>query len=358
MKKIMFLSVYIITGYAHAQNDSLNQKLQLSGYLDVYYAYDFVNPPNHNRPAFLYSYNQHNEVNLNLGFLKAAITENKVRANLAFATGTYMNANLSTENGVFKNIFEANIGIKLSRKKDIWADAGIFASHIGFESAIGKDCWTLSRSILAENTPYYESGVRVAYTTPNQKWYMALLLLNGWQNISRINGNNTPAFGHQITFKPTSNITLNSSSFIGNILPDSIRAMRYFHNLYGIFQLTQQWGITAGFDIGFQQKSTGSHAFNHWYSYVCIAQWKPSPKNVWAARIEYYADPDNVIIPANFQNGFKTFGYSINYDRAISSKLLWRIEARDFYAAETYFENNNIPVHNNFAMTTSISIVL
>ncbi len=33
-------------------------------------------------------------------------------------------------------------------------DAGIFGSHIGFESAISKDCWTLTRSIL-------EAGINV-----------------------------------------------------------------------------------------------------------------------------------------------------------------------------------------------------
>ncbi|WP_298296514.1 porin [Hydrotalea sp.] len=357
MKKLICFCFYIISGSAQAQTDSLNEKLQVSGYVDVYYAYDFANPANHTRPAFLYSYNQHNEVNLNLGYIKAAISEKNFRANIAFAAGTYMNANLSAEKGVMKNIFEANVGVKLSDKKEIWADAGIFTSHIGFESAIGKDGWTLTRSILAENSPYYESGVRLAYTTHSQKWYMALLLLNGWQNISRINGNNTPAFGHQLIYKPSNNITLNSCSFIGNALPDSIRAMRYFHNLYGIVQLTPQWGITAGFDIGAQQ-ATHSSAYHFWYAYVCILQWKPSPKHALAVRIENYNDPNNVIIPVGFQKGFNTFGYSINYDKVITSKFLWRIEARDLYATENYFNNNNIPVHNNFAITTSISIVL
>jgi hypothetical protein len=150
--------------------------------------------------------------NLNLGFVKAAYATNKVRANLASMTGSYANANLAAEPGTFKNIFEANAGVKISKKKNLWVDAGIFASHIGFESAIGKDCWNLTRSILADNS-LLRKWCKNLYTSDNQKWFMSGLVLNGWQRIQRVDGNNAPAFGHQLTFKPSSKITLNSSSF-------------------------------------------------------------------------------------------------------------------------------------------------
>ena len=67
--------------------------------------------------------------------------------------------------------------------------AGIFTSHIGFESAVSKDCWTLTRSILADNSPYYESGARLTYTSNNNKWLISALALNGWQRIQRPAGN-------------------------------------------------------------------------------------------------------------------------------------------------------------------------
>jgi hypothetical protein len=53
---------------------------------------------------FIYSYNRHNEVNLNLGFVKGSYTTENVRANLALMTGTYANANLAAEPGVLKNM--------------------------------------------------------------------------------------------------------------------------------------------------------------------------------------------------------------------------------------------------------------
>ncbi len=44
-------------------------------------------------------------------------------------------------------------------------------SHIGFESAVGSDCWNLTRSILAENSPYFESGIKLNYTNKKQDVY-------------------------------------------------------------------------------------------------------------------------------------------------------------------------------------------
>ena len=90
-----------------------------SAYLETYYSYDFGSPEKHTRPAFIYSHNRHNEVNLNLAFLKAAYATEKVRANLALMAGTYTNANLAAEPGVLKNIFEANAGVKISKKKNL-----------------------------------------------------------------------------------------------------------------------------------------------------------------------------------------------------------------------------------------------
>jgi hypothetical protein len=355
MKKMITALLLLLATQLSAQTDSSYKPLTFSGYLEAYYSYDFSNPGNHNRPAFLYSYNRHNEINLNLGFVKAAYQSRMIRANLALGAGTYMNANMAAEPGVLKNIYEANAGVRLSKKKNLWLDAGIFASHIGFESAIGKDCWALTRSMSAENSPYYESGVKVSYTSDNGKWLLSGLVLNGWQRIQRVDGNNTPAFGHQLTFKPNAAITLNSSSFIGNDKPDSVKQMRYFHDLYGIFQLSKNFAITAGFDIGAEQTAKGSSNYNTWYTPILIFKFSPDAKNNIAARIEYYNDPNGVIISTNMPGGFETWCYSLNYDRLIYKSLLWRIDGRAFSGATDLFLKNDQPVNQNFCVTTSLA---
>ncbi len=316
--------------------------LELSAYIEAYYMFDINNPASGNRPAFIYSHNRHNEFNVNLAYIKLNYTAARLRANIAIMAGTYSNANLSAEPGVLKNIFEANAGINLSKKKQLWLDAGIFASHIGFESAIGKDCWNLTRSILADNSPYYESGVKLTYTSDNGKFVASGLVLNGWQRIQKVGGSSLPSFGWQLQGKPNDKILINSSSFIGTDKPDSTRQMRYFHNLYATFTPTDKVGIIVGFDIGAEQKAKASKQYNLWYTPVLILRYAPIEKLALAARVEYYSDRNGVIIATGSPNGFETFGYSLNMDVIPFANAMIRIEGRVFQSRQDdIFEKRN-----------------
>ena len=327
-----------------------------SGYIETYYSYDFGNPDNHLRPGFVYSHNKHNELNLNLGLIKGSYLKDNVRANLSLMAGTYPEYNLAAEQDLLKNVYEANIGVKISAKHNLWIDAGILPSHIGFESAIGKDCPTLTRSILADNSPYYEAGAKISYTSSTEKWYLAAMYLNGWQRIQKIDGNQTPAFGTQITYKPSSKTTLNWSTYAGNEQPDFDRKWRYFNNFYGQFKVTEKTSLTAGFDIGSQQSANKSNKYDTWFSPVVILQYKPTAKIQLAARGEYYDDEKGVIIASGTENGFKTYGFSVNFDYLIADNVMFRVEARNLASKDEVFLKNGNPTDNNTFLTTSLAI--
>lgn len=348
MKSITTALCCLLYVLARAQSSD-SSKITLNAYAEAYYAYDFNQPADHNRPGFLYNHNRHNEFNVNLAYVKAAYTADNVRANLSFMAGTYANANLAAEPGVLKNIFEANVGLRLTPK--LWLDAGILPSHIGFESAISKDCWTLTRSLLAENSPYYETGAKLTLT-PNDRWTLSALLLNGWQRIRRIEGNNTPAFGTQIMFKPNSKTTLNYSTFVGSDKPDTERRIRVFHNLYGIFQVSDHFGLTAGFDIGTEQVAKGKPDVNVWYTPVVIGRYSIDEKWALAARVEHYNDLDGVIIGSEFQ----TTGYSLNLDYAPRSNALLRVEGRFLQDKNEIFVTEDGFSRTNFCITTSLAV--
>lgn len=356
MKKILFATLALGLFNIKAQELTKTNPLTFSGYAETYYSYDLSQPESHERPSYFYSFIRHNEVNLNLGFVKANYTTEKVRGNFALMAGTYAQYNLAAEQGLLKNIFEANVGVKISNKKNIWIDAGIMPSHIGFESAIGKDCWNLTRSILAENSPYYESGIKLSYTSTNEKLYLAAMYLNGWQRIQRVLGNQTPAFGTQLVYKPNSKITCNWSTFAGNDLPDSLSQKRFFNNIYGQIQLTEKLGITAGFDIGMQQVTKDTSEYNVWYSPVLIVQYKPTSKIRIAARGEYYSDKYGVIIATNTVNGFQTLGYSINFDYLPTDHVMFRIEGRGLNSKDQIFLLDNKPNNANYFLTSSLAI--
>lgn len=355
MKKLL-LSVLVLSISGSVSYAQEAPKIKVSGYLETYFGYDFNKPVENNRPGFVYSHNRHNEMNLNLGFIKGNYDDGNVRANLAVMAGTYTNTNLAAEPGVLKNIFEANAGFKLSKTANLWLDAGVFSSHIGFESAISKDCWVLTRNISSENTPYYESGAKLSYGTSDGKFGATVLYLNGWQRMARQNGNSQPAGGLQLTWKPSSKITVNYSNYLGTEGADSVRVRRFYHNVYGIFQLTDQFGVTVGLDYGTQQKEKGSSAKNEVLSPVAIAQYKINSKWAVAGRVEYYEDKNGVFIATGTPEGFKTTGYSLNLDYAPVSNAVVRLEGKMYNSKDDIFIRNNEATGTNAALTASIAV--
>jgi hypothetical protein len=354
MKKPVLLSslisIILISGNALAQTASdtvgilteKEKKSPLSFFLfvDSYYAYDFDKPANKNRPFFLYSHNRHNEFALNNAILSATYENERVRGSFGLLTGTYARSNYAAEPGMFQHIYEAYAGYRLA--KDLWLDAGIFSSHIGAESAVSIDNLTLTRSLMAENSPYFETGLRLSYQV-SEKLSITGLVLNGWQNIQENNDNK--AVGTQIQYKPTSGVLLNSSTFFGKEKPaytdTTLSTNRFFHNFFVQIDLSQQLTLLAAFDIGFQQK-IGNSTYDTWYTPNVIVRYRPLNKLALAGRLEYYIDKAGVILPTFTPNGFKAFSYSLTLDYLPAENVALRLEGRTFHSRDPIFSGNTI----------------
>jgi hypothetical protein len=351
-----FLLMTLAIKISQAQDTTHTGKLTISGYAELYYSQDFNHPANHNRPPFVYSYNRTNEVDLNLGFIKAAYSNDFMRANLAFMAGTYTNANLAPESGVLKNIYEANAGVKLSKKTNLWLDAGVFSSHIGYESAVGKDCWVLTRNIVSDNTPYYEAGARLTYNTPDGKFTAVLLYLNGWQRMQRENGNNTAAGGLQLTWKVADFLTLNYSNYLGSQGADSVGVRRFYNDFYAMMQISKKFGLIAGLDYGTQRKSHSNNNTNYVLAPSLIARYSFTDQWALAGRVEYYKDPGGIFIPVTSLNGFSTYGYSVNVDYIPYHNVVLRLEGKTYSSPDKIFLKGNAPVNDSPLVTAAIAV--
>ena len=350
---------------AQASPDSterLPPKLSISGFMETYYVYDFNRPRGTQRQAFLYNYNRHNEFNVNLGLVRLHLDHTKYRGTLTLQTGTYANDNYAAEPGLLRAIFEANVGVSLNRHHTLWLDVGVLPSHIGFENTSPFDNKTLTRSLLAENSPYFETGAKLTYH-PSPKVELAGLVLNGWQRIQRLEGNSLLSFGTQVNYQAHEGLRLNWSTFVGTNDPDSTRRMRYFNNLYGLVQLSEQLSCTVGFDIGLQQKTKGSTQYDLWYSPVLIGHYTLSGAWKAALRLEYYQDTGGVMIAAPIPSGmppsgFRTLGSSLTLDYAPHTAIICRLEARWLRGQEAFFESAAGPTKHNVIVGSSLAIRL
>lgn len=350
MKKIITTLLLLFAIPVFGQSDS-TKHFTFSGYGELYYCFDFANPANHERPGFVYNHKRHNEINANLLLLKANYKTNHTRANLGIMAGNYAQYNLSSEPEWARFMYEANIGVKLSKQKNLWLDAGVLPSHIGFESAIGADCWTLTRSLLAENSPYYETGIKLNYTNTSEKINLAFLFLNGWQKIKKPDAFQKPSFGMQFNFAPNDKLILNYSNFLGTDKPDSLHAFRTYHNLYMQYTISKKLALLTGFDIGTDKFN--ETAYGTWYSPVVIIRYTINDRIRLACRGEYYSDKKQIIFKTNTNNGLQILGLSANIDYNISNTIMWRTEAKLYKANEYYFSNE---ANKNVSIATNLSI--
>ncbi len=328
-------------------------KPEFFGYVGVYYGYDFNNPASLRRPGFIYSENLHNQIAVNLALLGARYTSDRIRGTFAIQTGTYPDANYAAEPGIFKNIYEAWGGVRVA--KNLWLDAGIFLSHIGLEGPISRDDLTLTRSIMAENSPYYEAGAKLTYDK-GQKWLFSVLAINGWQVIRDRNQNE--AVGTQVQFRPSSKWLLNSSTFIGEgrNVPDSLGVrLRYFHDFFVTYDPTPKWKIAGAFDTGWQEKLDGKGGYDKWQGGALIVR-----RRLWAraglvGRVEYYHDPSGVLATTRV-GGLRTTGYSLGFDYLPVPRVILRAELKEFVDQNNVYVKDKAFKRTDAAVTTLLGL--
>jgi hypothetical protein len=332
----------MVPGVLAAQDST--RTVTVGAFVDTYYAWDFNRPgPGNFDRSFTTQPARHDEFNVNLALVEVKLTGERVRGHLGLQAGTSVQSNYAGEPRLgsisgpelARHVEEAVAGVRVT--PGLWVDAGVYLSHIGQESWISRDNPSYSRSLIADYSPYYETGVKLTWSaTP--KLTAQLNLVNGWQNISETNTDK--AVGLRLDYAASSHVALGYSNFIGNEMPDTVPSrIRLFNEGFA-------W-ITAGnaslwftADVGRQEKAGGG--WSTWYGGAAIARVKVTPTLAIAARAERYTDPDGVIVSTGTPNAFRVSGASVNLDLTLAGSAVWRTELRGFQARDAIF-----PLHGS-----------
>lgn len=350
-----------------ASNDSASKTalpdtavtVSFGGFVDSYYAYDFGRPKNIDRP-FTTQAARHNEFNVNLAYVEAKVSGPRVRGRLALQAGTSVQSNYSGEPrvgtvsgpDVSRFIQEAVAGYAIT--PSLWIDAGIFFSHIGEEGFVSRDNLTYTRSLSADYTPYYESGVKLTWQATS-KLSALLTVVNGWQNISE--NNQDKAVGARFDFVPSASTTFSYYNFLGNEAGSGL--LRAFNGVGVKSSLASNFAIQGNFDYGTQEKAAGGHSA--WWSSAWIGKLQLSPTVGVSARGEYYHDTDNVMVATSLPGGFKATTTSLGLDVSPlgGPRVLWRSEIRGTWATEPVFPDRTASTGastSNGLLVTSLAL--
>jgi hypothetical protein len=336
------LAVLAVPWALGAQGAPLDTSVKVSfgAFVDGYYAWDFGRPASFDRSfaggaLFTTQPTRHNEFNVNLAFVEAKLDGSRVRGRLALQAGTSVQSNYSGEptNGqvsgpsLARHIQEAFAGAKLGDK--VWIDGGIFYSHMGMEGWVSRDNPTYTRSLVAEYSPYYQSGAKMTWAV-SPKLTAQLDIVNGWQNISE--NNSGKGAGVRLDFTPSSTATVSYYNFFSD---EADNRLRTFNGIGGKV-VAGRATLLGEFDVGTQGKSTGDNGTASWYGFTAVARVQLTPTVAASGRVERYDDEHQVIIATGqrddgtWNGAFRANGASLGIDVSPQPRFLWRTELRGF----------------------------
>ena len=321
-------------------------KITFGGFVDGYYAWDTGRPATMDRSfaggaLFTTQPARHNEFNVNLAFIEVRADGANVRGRLALQAGTSVQSNYSGEPtqgqvsgpSLSRLIQEAVVGARIGA--NLWVDGGVFFSHMGMESWISRDNPTYTRSLVAEYSPYYQSGVKFTWT-PSATVTAQLDVVNGWQNISE---NNTgKGVGARLDWIAAEGTTLSYYNFFSDEAGSQLRTF----NGVGAKLTRGAWTLLGQADAGSQAHASSSAS--SWYGLMALARRQVSPTIAVVGRVERFVDDDQVVmgtgsIGAAANPAFHGNGASFGIDVVPSSRVLWRTEVRGFGNRGAVFPN-------------------
>lgn len=319
--------------------------LSASAFIDTTIAHDFNRLPSRERPYSTQPF-YNNEGALNLGFVDAKLSSERYHGRIAIQYGSSVVANYADEADEFVRYFqEAYGGVQIS---DSWhIDAGVYFSHIGMESWISRDDYTVGRSIIADYSPYYQSGMRSVHDI-SDRLHVELHILRGWQNISN---DRDPSLGTQVAYDLTPQTKVVYNTFIGNE-----HGLRVYNDFVLRHAFTRRFGVAAAFDLGAQNRSDESRAW--WYGWSIIPHYSINETVAIAGRVEQFSDPQQVVLQSLSDESFNATSLSTNIDITLLTDLVWRSEYRAYVSSRDLFPDNGGYSTTDNVMTTSIIYTL
>ena len=360
----------VALGVAQGGAQDTSRHVAWSAFVDSYYAYDFGRPASFDR-VFTTQAARHDEFNINLACVAGSLTSRRVRGRLAIQAGTSVQSNYASEpvigvvsgGTLSRHIQEATAGARLA--PSLWVDGGVYFSYIGLEGWISRDNPTYTRSLVAEYTPYYLSGVHLTWqprigaasrshaprevgTSPLT---VQLHVMNGWQNVSE--NNHGKAVGVRIDWQVSPAVTLGYGNFVGDERPQGVTpATRVFNQV----MVKASLGRTA-----FQgQADYGREAGRDWYGVVAVGRETLTPTLALVARLERYTDPHQLIVVTGAPAGLTANGASLGLDVGRADGLLWRTELRGLHSTALLFPSHGVAdaSRNNLLVVTSLALTL
>ena len=235
------LSVGVGAGHADPELPDTNL-WHWGAYLDAIYPINFNFPENHRWRSKITT-PRTNELtpNMVLGYVRKEVAPDSRWGLELGAQGGYDTSLLvpsPTPQGdkpvpgadTLRHVHRANVSYLAPVGNGLTVMAGLFNSFIGYESFYSRNNANYTRSYMADNAPYFMTGVAAQYPISDTLKF-AVYIINGYNNLSR--PNSLPSYGTQIMWNPAPGWTFTQNFYYGPDQSDTaLRFWRIFSDTY------------------------------------------------------------------------------------------------------------------------------
>ena len=338
-----------------------SRSITIGAFVDAAYAFDVNRPATRDR-AFTTQPARHNEFTVNLAFVEATVARRRVRGRLALQAGTSVQANYAAEprqgavsgDALARTVQEAYVGYQLT--PTLWIDAGVFFSHLGMETWVSRDNPVYTRSLVADFSPYYSTGVRATWQLSSAVT-ARVDVVNGWQNMSE--NNEDKSLGVRVDVAANATTTVSWYGYAGNE-PGAQR--RLFNGVGVLSRLSDRAELLAQVDVGWQQHRdslTAAAQSSGWYGATLITRYWVRPSLAVVARAERFADGNQIVVRTGGPLPFRANSASLGIDVRPEPRVLWRTEARGYAADAPVFPTGGrlpSPSRQSGVVVTSLTL--
>jgi hypothetical protein len=278
---------------------SLAPRLEIGGFVDAFFAYNWNEPADHANffPGVGTSAKRDDELAINLAQLDLVVSPKPVGFKLSLGFGNSTEVvhaaevcGIATSADVWRNVVQASVQWQTTAGRGLLLEAGVFPSHIGMESLQTQLNWNYTRSWLGELSPYYETGLKLAYPF-SQRWSGQLHLLNGWQMIGDVNRGKS--VGAQLAYS-ADRFSISVNGIAGPELADNNDDIRALADVLATWKATASLSLGVSGDVAREGRPDGNDV--GWAGIGLYARFAPlDSRTAFALRAEYYDDKDGAI---------------------------------------------------------------
>jgi hypothetical protein len=319
--------------------------VNLSGFVDVYYNYNFNRPASQTNLINGTSRNfdtRENQFSLNLLEVVLQKTAEPVgfRLDLDFGPTTDLVHGADPIGlELVKHIQQAYVTYTVPVGSGLTVDFGKFVTHQGAEVIESKDNWNYSRSLLFSYAiPYYHAGLRAMYHVTDQ-FYVMGLLVNGINNLGE--NNSGKSIGLQVGFNPIPSLGI-IQNWIGGPEPQGAlpnnKEWRHILDTIVTLAVSDQLSLMANYDYGWEKLiATGDTMV--WTGVALYAKYQLNDQWAFSPRVEWYDDRDDFTVGAS-DGKKKLYEATLTAEYKVGN-LIIRPEYRHDWSTDRIFESKS-----------------